>query len=498
MSVDLVLIHPNGRAGVYQGLSGLAAIETPVWAAMLATYARGKGHSVAIIDAEAEQLEPEQVAQRVLGLAPYLACVVAYGHHPSASTQVMPAAGATVRAIRDVSRNTTIKTMILGGHAAALPERTLEEDRPDVVCTGEGPVALDECLRALKSGRTPAATGARGLVFSHGFGACRTFDAPNVEDLDGEMPEPAWDLLPMHLYRAHNWHCLGGLDRAPYASLYTSLGCPFTCSFCCIQAPFRAGERLRQVKGISNSYRRWSPARVGETLEHLAGMGVRNVKIADEMFVLNRAHIEGICDEILRRKLDLNLWAYARTDTVRDGMAEKLKAAGFNWLAFGIESASEDVRNASAKELGEDEIRDTIGKVRAAGIHVIANYIFGLPGETYALMGKTLDLAVDLNCEFGNFYCAMAYPGSPLYAETLKNRPEDLPATWAGYSQHGRETWPLATETLTAEEIVAFRDRAFIKYHSSVRYIDMIRETFGEDGVTEVRRMLEAKLERAG
>jgi len=41
----------------------------------------------------------------------------------------------------------------------------------------------------------------------------------------------------------HNWHCLGGRERQPYAALYTTLGCPYHCSFCCIQAPFKSGER---------------------------------------------------------------------------------------------------------------------------------------------------------------------------------------------------------------------------------------------------------------
>lgn len=500
MSLDLLLIHPNSRARNYGPLSDLAAVETPVWAAMLATYARGKGHSVAILDAEAEDLDAQKVAERVcFDHKPLLACIVVYGHHPSASTQVMPAAGEIVRAIwrtanarGDVGR-ARVRTLLLGGHVAALPERTLiEESACDLVCSSEGPVALHRVLNHLK-----------GSPDGHVHGI--TDPAPNVEDLDALIPLPAYDLLPMGnarapgKYRAHNWHCLGGLDRAPYASLYTTLGCPYVCHFCCIQAPFKPGERLKQVgpQAPANSYRRWSPARVGETLEHLVReYGIRNIKIADEMFVLNRAHVEGICDEILRRKLDLNLWAYARTDTVRDGMAEKLRAAGFRWLAFGIESGDANVRADSDKALGRgngnDEIRETLERVRAAGIHVIGNYIFGLPGETAATMQATLDLATELNTEFANFYCAMAYPGSPLYAATLAARPGDLPRAWSAYSQLALDATPLRTETLSSHEILAFRDRAFRSYHSSERYRAMIRETFGEAGIHEVAQMLAA------
>ncbi len=61
------------------------------------------------------------------------------------------------------------------------------------------------------------------------------------------------------------------------------------------------------------------------------------------MFVLNVRHVSGICDLIIERGYDLNIWAYARVDTVKDGMLDKLKRAGFNWLAFGIEAASDRV-----------------------------------------------------------------------------------------------------------------------------------------------------------
>ena len=37
-----------------------------------------------------------------------------------------------------------------------------------------------------------------------------------MDDLDGEMPGVAWDLLPMKQYRAHNWHCFEHItERSP-------------------------------------------------------------------------------------------------------------------------------------------------------------------------------------------------------------------------------------------------------------------------------------------
>src|SRR4029077_8174497 len=172
--------------------------------------------------------------------------------------------------------------------------------------------------------------------------------------------------------------------------------------------------------------------------------GVRNIKFVDEMFVLNRAHVLGVCDEITKRGLGekINIWAYARVDTVKDEFLEPLRRAGFRWLALGIESASKHVRDGVEKgRFGSEEIIKTVRKVQDAGINVIGNYIFGLPDDTHDTMRETLDLALEANCEFANFYCAMAYPGSKLYTLALQNNWQ-LPESWIGYSQHSYETHP--------------------------------------------------------
>ena len=102
--LDLVLVNPGGRSQVYQSLANtLSAIEPPVWAGLMATFARNHGVSVHLLDANAEDLSAEETAQRVAGLDPLLAAVVVYGHQPSASTQTMPAAGAICTALKQTA-----------------------------------------------------------------------------------------------------------------------------------------------------------------------------------------------------------------------------------------------------------------------------------------------------------------------------------------------------------------------------------------------------------
>ena len=493
--LDLLLIHPGNRRQIYQSLgSSLSAIEPPVWASLMATFVRKRGFSVEVLDAEADELTSEETATRATEMNPLLTAVVVYGHQPSASTQNMTAAGSVCTAIKQ--ENPERKVVLVGGHVAALPERTLREEAADFVCYGEGPHTLVELLQALKfSGHTDYGH-VRGLCYWADGVLSKTAPAPLVKALDEEMPEMAWDLLPMKKYRAHNWHCFGGLERQPYASFYTTFGCPYRCSFCCIQAPFKSGEREAGWKETVNSYRFWSPSVVMAQIEDVVtNYGVRNIKIADEMFVLNPRHVHGICDAIIERGYDLNIWAYARVDTVRDDMLDKLKRAGFNWLAFGIEAASERVRDDVDKGFGQEEIFHTIEKVRAAGINVIGNYIFGLPEDDLQSMQATLDLALELNCEFANFYSAMAYPGSQLYSLAVK---EDwpLPENWSGYSQHSYDTLPLPTKYLSGAEVLRFRDHAFNLYFTNSRYLGMIADKFGDKTARELQRMTGYQLER--
>lgn len=493
--MDLLLVNPGGRVRVYQSLANtLSAIEPPVWAGLMATFARKHGLSVHVLDANAENLDPEETAERIAEINPLLAAVVAYGHQPSASTQTMPAAGAMCTALKQTAPQ--VKTLLVGGHAAALPERTLREEAVDFVCGGEGPQTLVELVEALQTGRAGEHSKVRGLWYWDGETPRSTPSAPLVGELDQTMPELAWDLLPMEKYRAHNWHCFGDLQREPYASVYTTLGCPYHCTFCCIQAPFKSGENVLGIEQNVNSYRFWSPQSVIAQIDKLVNdYGVRNIKIADEMFVLNPRHVTGVCDLIIERGYDLNIWAYARVDTVREDMLDKLKRAGFNWLAFGIEAASERVRDDVRKGFDQDDVYKTIELVSAAGINVGANYIFGLPEDDKESMQATLDLAVDLNAEWGNFYCTMAYPGSQLYNTALKEG-WALPDSWGGYSQHAVDTLPLPTKYLSAAEVLRFRDQAFMDYFNSPRYLDMIDRRFGSETVQHIRDMASHRLER--
>jgi hypothetical protein len=133
--------------------------------------------------------------------------------------------------------------------------------------------------------------------------------------------------------------------------------------------------------------------------------------------------------------------------------------------------------------------------VRAAGINVIGNFIFGLPEDDLSSMQATLDLALDLNCEFANFYVAMAYPGSQLYIDAV-SKGWPLPEAWSGYSQHAVDTLPLPTKYLSAGEVLRFRDQAFQIYYNHPNYLNMINRKFGAATKAHLQAMAAHRLER--
>jgi radical SAM superfamily enzyme YgiQ (UPF0313 family) len=483
--LDLLLINPGGRKAVYQDLGRtLTAIEPPLWCRLNAGYAIDRGHSTDILDADALDLDADEVAAFVCERRPKLAVLVAHGHQPSASTQSMEQVRSICRAIKALKSDQLI--LITGVHAAALPVQTLNEEDCDFVCNGEGPITIHQLLEALKQG-LGGGPDVQGLVWRDDSGQVRSNPpAPLITDLDQDLHGNVWGLLPMERYRAHNWQCFENLSgRQPYASIYTSLGCPYKCHFCCINAPF----------GV-NRYRMRTPSAVIAEFDYLHNhYGIETFKIIDEMFVLNDRHVAAICEGLAAKEFasKLNIWAYARVDTVRPERLALLRSGGIRWLALGIESGSSHVRDGAQKSLSDADIHETVRAIQDADINVLGNFIFGLPDDDHESMEKTLALAKSLRCEFANFYAAMAYPGSPLYQDAIQHG-WPLPSDWSGYSQHSYDCQPLPTETLHPREVLAFRDNAFHRYFEDPSYLAMIEAKFGVDPRHHIEAMTEHRL----
>lgn len=480
--IDVLFVRPNDKKNIYGKLHGsLSAIEPPLWAALIAAYIRELNYSVGIYDAEAEDASPEDSAVAVVRQNPLMVCVVTTGSNLSASTWKMSGARLLIQALKEKAPD--IRVMLWGLHPSSLPERTLLEEDADFVCQGEGFFTIAGLLEHIKSGKAENDFTIPGLCYQKDDHIVCNPRASLITDLD-DLPMAAWDLLYMEKYRAHNWHCFDDLQqRQPYAVIYTSLGCPFDCSFCALKSLF--GSRRVRFR---------SPNKVANEIDFLVkNYRIRNIKILDECFVLKRSHVSGICDKLIERGYDLNIWAYARIDTVNEELLNKMKTAGFSWLAYGIESGNEDILEGVSKGgYTREKTKAVVEMTRAAGINVVGNFMLGLSDDNLETMQDTLELAKELNCEYTNFYTTMAYPGSQLYFEAVKNGVR-LPDNWLGYSQYSEDTLPLPTKHLTSEEVLRFRDYAFKEFHADQKYLQMLEQKFGQPVVKHLIEEVLAK-----
>ena len=115
-------------------------------------------------------------------------------------------------------------------------------------------------------------------------------------------------------------------------------------------------------------------------------------------------------------------------------MLELMSKAGCWMISYGIESADQRILDKAGKKVDISRASWAVNGAKKWGMHVVGHFIFGLPGETEQSAASTIQLAKSLNLDLAQFYCAVPFPGSPLYEEAkskgwLKNE------SWADFRQ---------------------------------------------------------------
>ena len=503
--IDVLFITPNNPKTVYQDLSvNYSAIEPPTWSLLLSQSCRSKGYKVSLLDCLAENLNFEQSLEKIKKINPKLLCFVVYGQNVNAGTTSMSGA---VSLANFLKKKIKAPISFVGSHVQALPLKTLKKEKSiDIIFTNEGVYSLWNILK-IKNFNYENLIKIKGIAFRDNNKIY--FNKPEAvvptEKMDIDLPGYAWDLLPYNkkpfdLYRSPMWHAeYLEENRSPYAAIQTSLGCQFKCSFCMINLINRSDDDEIGVAGNYNKMRFWSPEFIIKEFDKLLEYGVKTIRIVDEMFLLNPKYYVPLCKMLSERNKnnELKMWAYSRIDTVkRKNILKLVRDAGIKWLCLGIESGDKKVRLEVAKGKFEDvDVKQVVNQVHESGIEVMANYIFGLPGDTINTMQKTFDLSMDL-CTVGwNAYAAMALPGSQLYKNAIENN-ISLPDSYEGFSFHSYESLPLPTESLTPEQILEFRDKCFLEYHKSDKFLKKIEKKFGKKAIENIKKITSIKLKR--
>lgn len=165
-------------------------------------------------------------------------------------------------------------------------------------------------------------------------------------------------------------------------------------------------------------------------------LGFPQVNIVDDTFTLNHRHAGQICEEMLRRNLEVQWSAFARVDTMTKDLADLMKRAGCSWVLFGVESSDEGILKTIKKGFTPDKVRSGVKIATDAGINVFNSFIFGLPGESPDTARRSIAFGDELDRKYGakyGFHILSPLPGTELYDRAKDYRLRILSRNWARY-----------------------------------------------------------------
>jgi len=350
--------------------------------------------------------------------------------------------------IEDIKRiDPGILTIMGGPHVSFCARETLKAyPQLDIIGLGEGERTIVELGRAANNGHNWA--GVNGIAYREGRQICFTEKRQPIANLD-DLPDPDRRLLPLGRYRA-----LG----MPI-SLTTSRGCPHKCIFC-------VG---RKMVGAKVRYR--SAGKIVDELEYLNSLNFHQINIADDLFTANKNHCNAVCDEIIKRGLQLKWTSFARVDTISDAVLAKMKAAGCSAVSFGIESANPQILKTIKKGITLKQVENAVDMCKKAGIMPFASFILGLPGETPQTIKKTMEFGnrlKKLGLSFG-FHLLAPFPGTEVREYSERYGIKILTDDWSQYHANRAIVETPAVDHHTLDKIVVKWEQEYDDYLADIK-----------------------------
>jgi len=423
----ITLINPNHR---FESDPTTKMVLPPLGLAYLAAYLEKTGVKVSIIDANAENLTPIRTARKALTQKPELIGI-----------------GAVTNTIRDaweiaqkIKNKKTVPVILGGVHPTILPEESLKKGFIDMVIRGEGEIALAD----LASGKPKRKIA--GLSYKKGKKIAHNPPAPLIKNLDS-LPFPARHLLLIEKYSTI------GAKQTPYASMISSRGCPYDCSFCSVQA----------IAG--RAFRARSPESVLAEIDHLVkDYGIREINIVDDNFTLDSARVEKICKLLIKRDYDLVLknGNGVRIDSLSYPLLQLMKKAGWYLLAFGIESGNQTILDKNNKGLKLTKVRQVVRWCRKIGIETEGFFIIGLPSETPETIKETINFAKGLDLDEAQFNILIPFVRTKA-REMIEKEGKILTNDWNLYNPYGQPVFEM--NKLTPQFMLKMQQKAYREFY---------------------------------
>jgi anaerobic magnesium-protoporphyrin IX monomethyl ester cyclase len=321
-----------------------------------------------------------------------------------------------------------IITLMGGPHVSFAVEETLDLfPEIEIIVTGEGEATVPELLRVIHTKEKWQTI--PGIAYREDDLIRRTARRPFIQDLDS-LPLPARHLLPMARYKALGY---------PF-SIITSRGCPNQCIFC-------LGRRM-----VGHKVRFRSAGHIADEIEKLCLLGIRVINIADDLFTASKKRVAALCNEIVKRKLDISWSAFSRVNTVDRKTLELMKSAGCHSVSFGIESGNPEMLKRVKKGITLEQAKKASIACREAGIRGHASFMVGLPGETHETMNDSVQLQKELEIESA-FHFLSPFPGTAV-RENIDDY--DLEILTQDWDQYNANRSIVRTSALAPEQMDAF------------------------------------------
>jgi anaerobic magnesium-protoporphyrin IX monomethyl ester cyclase len=252
--------------------------------------------------------------------------------------------------------------------------------------------------------------------------------------------------------------------KKPVASLMTSRGCPYQCSFCDVYNIMGRKLRLRSYQNV-----------VDEIQNMVQNYGIKEIFIKDSTFTINKKWVMNFCNELLARKIDISYLCNTRVDCIDEPLIKKMKETGCRQISLGIESANEEILKNIKKNITISQVKKAFQLLNKYGIETQAFFMIGNPGETEKTVRETIDLAKELCPDYAVFSVTMLFPNTDLYKWAVaKGCIQDrywYMHTSPSYIFVSFARGQLALKDLPIERQAKLQKKAYREYYLRPRYI---------------------------
>jgi len=335
------------------------------------------------------------------------------------------------------------EVIMVGPHGSALPEETMKlaKGKVDVICRGEYDYTVKDVIDAKDLSKV------RGITYMRGNRIKSTATRKPIENLD-ELPYPAWHMLDVKKY----WD---GGKLWPLLDMISGRGCPNRCSFCLWPQTMHGQRyRLRSVENVVSEMEY-------DVTEYPY---IKEIFFEDDTFTVDRRRAREICEEIIKRKLDITWSVNCRCDLFDLELMKLMKKAGCRELLVGPESSDPKILRNVNKGITPQMVEKFFSIAKESGLHIHACFVMGLPGETRESMERTIKWAKKLDPHTLQFSACTPFPGTDLYND-LKGKGFIKAEKWSDWLNKGEQSAVVEYPDLSQEEIIKSVDRGLRKFY---------------------------------